>query len=150
MNSLDEFVLPLVLMWVVLMLSAMGIGYLFDGWRIVAQHYKTAEVPLTDQSVSQTIFVNGIRYGMTKIKTNDEGVFMELSMMVGPGRSPIFIPWTEFHRASMKDSFLSKALVVEVGNPHVATIRLSPDIFEGSRAGRARLEQILDRTNVPP
>lgn len=70
------------------------------------------------------------------LTTNADGLFMESFWIERLWHPRLFIPWQEFHHATIKDRIWRRMLEVQVGTPSIAALRLSPEIFERSEGRR--------------
>jgi hypothetical protein len=126
-----------------------GIGYLAwltatkDGWRPLAKLYRT-EQPATGR-------VWTLQYGMVGwgsyrnvliLTANAEGLFMEVMWFVSFGRPRLFIPWRDFHNATLDTYLFWRNVKVDVGDPTITTLRLPPAIFEQSEGRKLIADQL--------
>lgn len=137
-----------IIVWGGLFILLLIATHVFDGWRLLAKRYRATEVPAGNESFFETIYINGGRYLWVFLIINEGGVYMEVPIIFRLGRPPLFIPWTDISEVSNQNYVLWKWIVLEVGNPSIATIRLPHNIFWDSVDGRARLEQILKKIDV--
>lgn len=117
-------VFPLVWLMVVWLIGAFG-------WRGLAHHYRTTQMPAGKRWIGQYGFVNGARYGNAlNITTNDAGLYIEPMALFRVNHPPLFIPWHDLHNPQPLVFRHRELVEVDVGQPPVGTLRLPPVIFE--------------------
>jgi len=86
--------------------------------------------------------------GALKLTANAEGLFIETLWLFSFGHPRLFIPWQDFHDATVGQFFFRRQVKAKVGFPSLATVRLPAAVFEQS-AGRKLLLTSPIETNVP-
>ncbi len=62
-----------------------------------------------------------------------EGLFLSVLLPFRPGHPPLFIPWNAVRNATSRRILWVERVAFEVGSPGLASVQLSPKIFEGRK-----------------
>lgn len=109
------------------------------GWGRLAQRYRTDRIPSGEKWSWQYGMVGWIGYnGVLTLTANDEGLFLETVWLFSFGHPRLFIPWTEFHDATVGNFWFRRQVHTKVGFPTIADLRLPAAAFEESE-GRSIL-----------
>jgi hypothetical protein len=76
------------------------------------------------------------------LTANAEGLFMEVMWFVSFGRPHLFIPWRDFHNATLDTYLFWRNVKVDVGDPTITTLRLPPAVFEQSEGRKLIADQL--------
>lgn len=117
-------------LWVGITLLMSFIG----GWGKVAKVYAAAERPAGATELKHVTGMFGVasyKHVLTII-TTDRGLYMENRKVFRFGHPPLFIPFSDIHRARRMTLFFWDYVAFEVGDPGLASIRLPSKVFEGT------------------
>lgn len=116
---------PLIWCFVCLILARVG------GWRKLARHYGTDLSPQGARLSWQSGKLNAVSYNnCLTIDISENGIYLSIMVLFRPGHQPLLIPWSDIHDMR-QDSFLwMKYTSLDVGEPKIATVKLSPDVHQ--------------------
>jgi hypothetical protein len=105
-----------------------------DGWQRLAAHYPALDPPDGERFVFQTLEMGWATYGNCMIiHRNADGLHLWPMWPFRYGHPPIFLPWSAFHDCYERSVLLvGWRMICQVGEPTLATLNLSPRLFEDS------------------
>lgn len=112
------------------LLSAIG------GWRRLA-----ARFPARNEPSGELLFMRSGSVGMASyrgcliINRNVAGFRLSVLFPFRLGHPPLFIPWSEVHRASRRRVLWSDTVSFEVGTPPITSLELPGAVFAGRDLG---------------
>lgn len=117
-------------MWcsICLFLSMLG------GWNRLAKIFRTPSAPSGKRFVMQSGRVGLVNYsGCLTIYSSSEGLYLSVWFLFRLGHSPLFIPWDAVHNAKARKFLWFERVTFDVGQPRIATIELSRQVFTGCK-----------------
>ena len=109
------------------------------GWVKLANNYKYEEDFIGDRVGIISASINGANYNNCLIlKTNESGFYLKPMLIFRAFHAPIFIPWSEIKDTRAEKMFLSDLVVLNIGTPLVATIKLNQRSYEKLERSRVR------------
>jgi hypothetical protein len=98
------------------------------GWRPLTEMYATPNLPAGLVIQRQTVKVGAVTYKRcVTAGIADEGLYLTI------WRRTVLIPWSEFKGIGQARLHWQRVPVLTVGNPSVATITVTNDLFERMR-----------------
>lgn len=125
---------PIIWCFVLWILSNVG------GWKRLAEHYRTESEPSgeTFYGVSGKVGLTNYNHALN-CTANQEGLFLEVSLLFRFAHSRLFIPWTEFRDVRRTRLIWLSFLAAKIGEPKRGSLMLETKVFEQSE-GRRLLE----------
>jgi hypothetical protein len=107
----------------------MGFFAQISGWTRLAEAYPAAHTPVLQPLTKQTVQVGSVRFRRcVTVGIGDWGLYL-WARPVFSRYKPILIPWAELSVIGTARIYWSKAALLSVGKPAVATIRLPMSLY---------------------
>jgi hypothetical protein len=100
------------------------------GWSKLVKQYRAANDFIGNNIGMISASINGVNYKNSIIlKYNNEGMYFKSIFFFRLFHPPFFIAWKEISEISNKQFLFSKIVELRIGNPVIATIKISQSIY---------------------
>jgi len=107
---------------------------IIGGWAKLAKNYPRRKFAEGRKFSLQSLAIGLTNYGnVVTVHSSREGLDLEVMLPFRFGHSPIFIPWSEMAAPREKSLLWYKYVLLEIGMPTVAAIKLPKKAYDSYR-----------------
>ncbi|AFY37659.1 hypothetical protein Lepto7376_1307 [[Leptolyngbya] sp. PCC 7376] len=124
--------IPFVFIFILILAVNLFLFIKLSGWDKLAQKYGYHSKFQGKTVRMTTAYIGMVRYrNCVSIGVNAQGLYVSPFELFRLGYPPIFVRWEEISRFEKKQGILGlgQYYALDVGNPRIRTIKLSPRIF---------------------
>jgi hypothetical protein len=127
MPSLFYFIVLVALFFSTIQLSVSFLG----GWREIARQFPARRQTASRSFSLQNGCVGEFSYkACLSVHTSVEGISVGILFPFRLGHPPFFIPWSAIHNVVTLESFWSRSVRFDIGNPKIGSMSLPRKVFE--------------------
>lgn len=117
--------------------SVVGILAHVGGWRRLARRYATDREPEGTASYGVYGRIGWVSYnGAVSCFTNEEGLFLEPTLLFRFAHPRLFLPWSEFRNVRRRRVLWLTMVRARIGDPKAGTLALEARVFRDSEGGK--------------
>jgi hypothetical protein len=108
-----------------------------SGWKRLAKHYQSDETPSgkTWNGVQGTVGMVSYK-NVLNCSANENGLFIQPSMLFKFAHPLLFIPWSEFREAKRISTLWRHYVSARIGEPAKGRLRIAANVIEESEGRR--------------